>query len=183
MHRSLLVRQVAPAVFLFLGLLAGALLLDALLHRAGWVALGLWLGPIGTALIALSFVYSLRKRKLIQAGPPRAFLEWHQALGWSGAMLVTVHGGVHFYALLPWAALVAMLIVVASGITGGVLLRRALAVVRERSPEAGDDWRDLLDAATVDTMKRWRAVHMPLNAAFLVLALAHIVSAILLRSW
>ncbi|HET9952008.1 MAG TPA: hypothetical protein VFS09_09465 [Candidatus Eisenbacteria bacterium] len=183
MHRSLLVRQVAPAVSLFLGLLAGSLLLDALLHRAGWTALGLWLGPIGTALIALSFLYSLRKRKIIQTGPPRTFLEWHQALGWSGALLVTVHGGVHFYALLPWAALAAMLIVVASGMTGGVLLRRALAVVRERGAETSDDWRLLLDAATVDAMKRWRSVHMPLNAVFLVLSLAHIVSAVLLKSW
>ena len=183
MHRSLLVRQVAPAVILFLGLLAGSLLLDALLHRAGWVALGLWLGPMGTALIALSFLYSLRKRKIIQTGPPRLFLEWHQALGWSGALLVTVHGGVHFHAILPWAALAAMLIVVASGMTGGVLLRRALADVRERSAEAPEEWRLFLDAATVDAMKRWRAVHMPLNAVFLVFALAHVVSAILLRSW
>ena len=188
MHRSLLIRQVVPAVLLFAALLAASIVLDALLHRAGWVALGLWLGPIGAGLIAVSFLYSLRKRKVIGTGSPRVFLEWHQTLGWSGALLVTVHGGIHFSALLPWAALAAMLIVVASGITGGVLLRRALAVLRANSASADpaaapDDFRLLLDAATVDVMKRWRAVHMPLNAVFLVLAVAHVVSAILLRSW
>jgi len=183
MHRSMLVRQVAPAVLLFVSLIAGAILLDALLHRVGWVGLGLWLGPVGTGLIAVSFAYSLRKRKLIPSGSPRVFLDLHQSLGWGGALLVTVHAGIHLNALVPWAALAAMLIVVASGITGGVLLRRALESVRAHPSPGSDEWRTLLDAATVRTMKRWRAVHMPLNAVFLVLAIVHIVSVVLLYSW
>ena len=41
----------------------------------------------------------------------------------------------------------------------------------------------VLDAATVDLMKKWRTVHMPLNAVFVVLALLHILAALWLKPW
>ena len=77
MHRSLLARQVLPAVAGFFGLIGTAILFDFALHQAGLSAIGRYLGPLGTALIALSFVYSLRKRKLITAGQPKRLLELH----------------------------------------------------------------------------------------------------------
>ncbi len=183
MHRSVIVRQVGPAALLLAGLVAAAIAVDAALHYAGLRWVGLYLGPVGTGILALSFLYSLRKRGMIAFGRPRQLLEFHETLGWLGSLLLLVHGGSHFNALLPWFALLAMVVVVASGITGAVLLRRALELVRAGAGEAPDGARLVLDAVTVDIMKKWRTVHMPLNAVFLTLAAIHIVTATLLRSW
>ncbi len=184
MHQSLLTRQVIPAVVGYIGLIAATIICDFVLHKAGLAAIGLYLGPMGTALIALSFFYSLRKRKLISFGQPKRLLELHESLAWTGSLMVLVHSGIHVNAWIPWLALVAMLIVVASGFTGQVLLRRANEVIKARrgSAAAGED-TSVLDAVTVDLMKRWRVVHMPLNAVFLVLLFAHVVSVLLLRHW
>lgn len=183
MHRSLLFRQVAPAVLLLAALIVGAIVVDGVLHvlELGWI--GVWLGPIGTGLLLVSFLYSLRKRKRIAFGQPKQLLELHQSLGWLGSLALLVHGGGHFSALLPWLALVAMVIVAASGMVGAVLLRRALEIMRQEGKPAADTPRGVLDAVTLDLMKRWRAVHMPLNAVFLVLAVLHIAAAILLKPW
>ncbi|MEQ1831589.1 MAG: hypothetical protein ABL977_00935 [Candidatus Eisenbacteria bacterium] len=187
MHRSLIVRQVAPAALLLLGLIAAAIVLDAVLHVVGLDGVGLWLGPIGTGMLVASFGYSLRKRKKITWGQPKRMLELHQALGWFGSLALLVHGGGHFNALLPWLAMVAMVVVAASGMVGAVLLRRALEIVRENAQAAGTPPAEarhaVLDAMTVDLMKKWRVVHMPLNAVFLTLATLHIVVAVLFRSW
>lgn len=182
MHRSLLVRQVLPAGLLLIGLLLAAVAVDAVLHTAGWAAIGLWLGPVGTLLMVVSLLYSLRKRKLITYGQPARLLKWHESLGWFGTVAVLVHGGRHFSALLPWFAMIAMVVVAASGMIGAVLLKQALAAQRAQ-PAEPDSSRALLDALTVDLMKRWRTVHMPLNAVFAVLALLHVVTAIALRAW
>jgi cytochrome b561 len=182
MHRSLLVRQVLPAALMLVGLLLSAVVVDVLLHAAGWSSVGLWLGPAGTLLIVVSLTYSLRKRKLITQGQPARLLKWHETLSWIGTVAVLVHGGRHFSALLPWLALGAMLVVATSGMIGAVLLKQALATVRAE-PAEPDSSRALLDAVTVDLMKRWRTVHMPLNAVFAVLALLHVATALLLRAW
>ena len=180
MHQSLLTRQILPAVLGYLGLFAATIVVDFALHKAGLRAIGLYLGPIGTAFIALSFIYSLRKRKLISFGQPKRLLELHETLSWTGALLVLVHAGVHFNAYIPWLAAAAMLVVVASGLTGQVLLRRATETLKaKRSAPPGGEDTSVLDAATVDIMKRWRVVHMPINAVFLVLMLTHIGSVLL----
>ena len=43
--------------------IAATIVLDYALHRAGLVWIGRYLGPVGTGLIVVSFVYSLRKRR------------------------------------------------------------------------------------------------------------------------
>ncbi len=182
MHRSLLVRQLVPALAGYLALVPAAILCDAALHRLGLGAIGLWFGPAGTLLIAGSFLYSLRKRRLMRMGQPAKLLALHETLGWIGTLLILVHGGVHFSALLPWLALAALLVVVASGFTGSVLLKRASATLREKAT-GGDDSNLVLDAVTLGVMKRWRAVHMPLNAVFLVLALIHFGAVLVFGDW
>lgn len=184
MPQSLLARQVLPAVLGYLGLITATIVVDFALHKAGLRAIGLYLGPIGTALIALSFIYSLRKRKLISTGQPRKLLQLHETLSWTGALLVLVHAGVHVNAYVPWLAAIAMLVVVASGLTGQVLLKRATETLKAKrsAPPVGED-TSILDATTVDIMKRWRVVHMPINAVFLVLMVTHIGSVLLFRHW
>jgi hypothetical protein len=184
MHRSLLVRQVLPAILLYLGLIAATIILDAVLHYAGLVWVGLYLGPVGTLLIALSFVYSLRKRKKIAFGAPKRMLQLHETLSWVGALLVLLHAGVHVNALIPWFAVVAMLVVVASGLTGSVLVKRATEIVKaKRAATEQEEDNTVLDAVTLDIMKKWRMAHMPINAVFLVFFVLHLIGAAVFWHW
>ena len=98
-----------------------------------------------------------------------------------------VHAGVHFNALLGWLAVAAMVVNVASGLTGKHLLehsRRRLTETRPRLREQGlseeeSDERLYWDSLTFDVVKQWRTVHFPITLAFAVLALAHIVAVLL----
>lgn len=174
-------------VALWGALVAAAIALDATLHVLGLAWIGLWLGPIGTTLILASFAYSFRKRGWFERGSPRALLLVHEALAWSGTLLVLVHAGIHVHALLPWLAVVAMLIAVASGLTGEFLLTTARARLSARAQElrnAGLEEATLqkrlqTDALVVRGMETWRVVHLPIAVNFAVLAFLHIVTAVL----
>lgn len=191
METSIFRKQIVPFIGLFAGLILGALFIDWLLHLLGLVWVGRWLGIPGTLLILASFLYSLRKRKKIGFGKPKSLLALHETLTWIGALMILVHAGIHIYAILPWLALIAMLANVASGMVGKYLLdgaRRLLADKREHYQNRGMDEaaieRQLLwDATTVDAMKQWRVVHLPITLAFAVLGLAHILSIFLFWQW
>lgn len=191
MERSLVREEVLPFAALLGSLVVATIIADALLHQLGLVWIGRYLGIPGTIFILLSFFYSLRKRKLISVGKPKTLLNLHQALAWLGALMILVHAGIHVYAILPWLALVAMLVNVISGMTGKYLLdrsRRFLAdkkeayVARGLSGEAIEK-EMFWDATAVDLMKKWRAVHFPITLAFAVLGLAHILSIFLFWQW
>ena len=190
MHRSILRKEVLPFLVMFGSLIAATIIADALLHLFDLVWIGRYLGIPGTILILLSFFYSMRKRKLISFGRPKTLLTLHEALTWLGALMVMVHAGVHVYAILPWLALLAMLVNVGSGMTGKYLLdrsRRHLAEKKTMYEQAltGEALeRELFwDSVTVDAMKKWRAVHFPITLAFGVLALTHILSIFLFWQW
>jgi hypothetical protein len=181
-HAHILTREVLPFLASLLALVALALLFDALLHLLNVVWIGRYLGIPGVLLILGSFGYSLRKRKLIQAGKPADLLRLHERMAWAGSLLVLVHAGIHFNAILGWLAIWAMLINVASGLTGKFLLQRArrrLEEAREAMRRQGLSAEELEDSTywdtlTFDVVKQWRAVHFPIAFAFGVLALAHI---------
>jgi hypothetical protein len=106
-------------------------------------------------------------------------------------LLVLVHAGIHFNAVLAWLAVGAMLINVASGLTGKFLLvrsRRRLEAARQKMREQGLSVEQLAehtywDSLTFDAVKQWRSVHFPITLAFAVLALAHIVAVFLFWGW
>lgn len=187
----LIQREVLPFVASFALLALLALALDGLLHVLDLLWVGRWLGIPGTLLIIGSTAYSLRKRKLIQAGHPAKLLRWHELLAWLGSLLVLVHAGVHFNAILGWLAVWAMLINVGSGLTGKFLLdrsRRRLEEARQRMRARGlpeSELEDQLywDSMTFDAVKQWRVVHFPITLAFAVLASAHIVAIFLFWGW
>ncbi len=112
-------------------------------------------------------------------------------MAWAGSLLVLVHAGIHFNAILGWLAVWAMLINVASGLTGKYLLnrsRRRLEVARQTMRDQGLTKEQLADhtywdSLTFDTVKQWRSVHFPITLAFAVLALAHIIAVFLFWSW
>ena len=191
MRAKLITRQILPSLLAFSALVAGALLIDAALHLLNAVWIGRYLGIPGTLLIILSFGYSLRKRKLISTGHPAQLLRWHERMAWLGSLLVLVHAGIHFNAILGWLAVAAMLVNVGSGLTGKFLLdrsRKKLEEAKQRmhqqgiSPEALDN-KMYWDSLTFDVVKQWRAVHFPITLAFVVLALAHIIAIALFWGW
>jgi hypothetical protein len=172
-------------------LIAAALFIDAILHWLDAVWIGRYLGIPGTLLILGSLGYSLRKRKLLSSGKPAQLLRLHERMAWAGSLLILVHAGVHFNAILGWLAVSAMVINVVSGLTGKFLLQRArrrLEATRQRmrqqglSAEALEE-RMYWDTLTFDVVKEWRVVHYPITLAFAVLATAHIFSVFLFWSW
>ena len=191
MYRTVIVKDIIPFVLLFAALIGGAILIDWFLHLIGQVWVGRYFGILGTALIAASFVYSLRKYNVIRKGSLRALLLWHEYLAWTGSMMILVHGGIHYNALLPWYALVAMMIAVASGLTGKYLLKRSHAAVQNsRHPrESNDadseasDKKLFLDSVTYELMKKWRLVHLPITLFFSLLAFLHILTILIFWRW
>lgn len=191
MRARLISREVLPFYLALLALGVCALLLDALLHVFNAVWIGRYLGIPGTLLIIFSFGFSLRKRKLISVGKPVTLLRWHERMAWAGSLLVLVHAGIHFNAILGWLAVWAMLINVGSGLTGKFLLQRSrkrLDAARSRMQLRGLDREDLdeqlyWDSLTFDAVKQWRAVHYPITLAFTVFAVAHVVSIFLFWGW
>lgn len=184
-------REVVPFYLALLMLGGGALLIDALLHLVNMVWIGRWLGIPGTLLIIGSFGYSLARRKWIRVGSPAGLLKLHERMAWAGSLLVLVHAGIHFNAILAWLTVWAMLINIASGLTGKFLMKRARARLEETrarlqaqglSDEALEQslhW----DTLTFDVVRRWRVVHYPVTLAFAVLALAHILAVLWHWGW
>ncbi len=191
MSGSLVSREVLPFVLALAALAAAALLVDLGLHLADAVWIGRYLGIPGTVLILLSLRYSLRKRKLISTGNPVSLLRRHEWLAWAGSLLVLVHAGIHFNGILAWLAVWAMLVNVASGLTGKYLLarsRRRIEATRQQFRQAGlaaeaVEERLYWDSLTFDVIKQWRLVHVPITLAFAVLALAHILGIFLFWGW
>jgi len=177
---------------LVLGLLAICTLAgDYVLHQLNLVWVGRYLGIPGVILIIISLTYSLRKRKYINSGNPKSLLTFHEFTAWLGSLLVLIHAGIHFNAILPWLATVAMSVNVVSGMVGKLLLDRARSHVQEQRADFQQrglsktevDQAIFWDVVTLDAMTKWRKVHIPIFIIFVVLALGHIVSIFLFWGW
>lgn len=161
-----------------------AIAFDYLLHRFELVSVGRYLGFAGTVVITISFVYSLRKRKIIKSGSPKNLLALHEYLAWIGSIMILVHAGIHFNAVLPWLATLMLLIAVASGLTGKFLLKKANETLKEKRQgliNSGLNTEDadkklFFDSFTVDLMKKWRVVHLPITLILGILTLMHIIT-------
>jgi hypothetical protein len=177
---------------LVLGLLAVATLAgDYLLHQLNLVWVGRYLGIPGTVLIIISLIYSLRKHKIIMTGNPKSLLIFHEFTAWLGSLLVLIHAGIHFNAILPWLATVAMSVNVVSGLVGKLLLNQSRRHVQDEREDL--QLRGLSrieveqalfwDAVTLNAMTKWRKVHIPIFIVFVILALGHIISIFLFWAW
>ena len=177
---------------IILGLLAAITLSsDYFLHLLNLVWIGRYLGIPGTILIIGSLVYSLRKRKYITSGNPKSLLTLHEFMAWLGSLLILIHAGVHFNAILPWLATVAMSVNVVSGMVGKFLLDRSRRYVQEQRQDFQQRGLEQLeveqavfwDAVTLEAMTKWRKIHIPIFIVFAVLALGHIISIFLFWGW
>jgi hypothetical protein len=191
MKNSLWREHILPFTLILALLAAATFAGDYLLHRLNLVWVGRYLGISGSLLIIGSLVYSLRKRKYITSGDPKTLLRMHEFSAWLGSVMVLIHSGIHFNAILPWLATFAMSVNVVSGMVGKILLahaRRHVQGERERfqlrglsKPEVEQSlfW----DAVMLDAMTQWRKVHIPIFVVFAVLALGHILSVFLFWGW
>ena len=191
MKSSLWREHILPFALL-LGLLAGATLVgDYLLHRLNLIWVGRYMGIPGTLLIIGSLYYSLRKRKWVTVGNTKSLLTMHEFGTWLGSLMVLIHAGIHFNAILPWLATVAMGVNVISGMVGKMLLSQARQHVqgeRERFQLRGlskteTEQAVYWDAVALGAMTQWRKVHIPIFIVFAILALGHIFSIFLFWGW
>jgi hypothetical protein len=191
MKSSLWREHVLPFTLL-LGLLAAATLAgDYALHRLNLVWVGRYLGIPGTLLIIGSLYYSARKRKWVTTGDPKSLLKMHEFCAWLGSLMVLIHAGIHFNAILPWLATVAMGVNVISGMVGKILLSKSRQHVQgEREkfqlrglPKVEVEKAVFWDAVALGAMAQWRKVHIPIFIVFTVLALGHIVSIFMFWGW
>ncbi len=184
-------KRIIPFIGSILLLFLATIALDYSLHLLNLVWVGRYLGIVGTVLILFSFLYSLRKRRVIRFGSPKIFLRLHEYLTWIGSLMILVHAGIHGNAVLPWMAVVAMLIVVISGHLGRYILsqvRQDLKVAEREMFKQGFSAEEIdrklfFDALIVKTMENWRAVHLPFVALFATLAILHIIIIILFWNW
>jgi len=191
MERSLVRKEVIPFLVMFGSLILATMITDAVLHLFDLAWVGRWLGIPGVILIVLSFLYSMRKHKLIRFGKPKNLLTLHEILTWAGSLMIFVHAGIHIYTILPWLALAAMLVNIISGMTGQFLLKRSRLFLAEKRniyveqglSEEAIDKKLFWDATTFGLMKKWRAAHLPITLSFAVLGLAHILSIFFFWEW
>jgi hypothetical protein len=191
MKSSLWRAHVMPFTLLLGLLLAATLAGDYLLHRFNLVWVGRYLGIPGTLLIIGSLYYSLRKRKYVQSGDLKSLLKMHEFGTWLGSLMVLIHAGIHFNAILPWLATIAMGVNVISGMVGKMLLKSSREHIQgERDKfqlrgmsKAEVEQAMFWDAVAIDAMAKWRKVHIPIFIVFAVLALGHIFSIFLFWGW
>ncbi|MFZ4059521.1 MAG: hypothetical protein ACOYKE_15360 [Ferruginibacter sp.] len=161
--------------------------IDYVLHYYKLVTAGLYFGIAGTILIIASLAYSARKRKWTLKGSTKKLLVWHEYLSWIGFLLIMVHAGIHFNALLPWLAVLMMCITVGSGLVGKYLLKDANEALKQKKQVLINNGMTAIeaektlfvDALTVDLMKKWRIVHLPITLIFGLLVLIHLFTIIL----
>lgn len=142
-------------------------------HLAGWVGLG---------VISLVFLYSYRKRSTPDRCWPKGWFRVHMAAGVAGPLLILVHAGNHFHALVPILAMLAMGLVVLSGIIGQAVHYLVLRTLHEQRRELAQqglsedeiDARLHLMASQEKVFCFWQYLHAPVTVTFLVLVLLHI---------
>ncbi|MBL4693667.1 MAG: hypothetical protein JKY92_10110 [Magnetovibrio sp.] len=191
MDKSLFRQEILPFLgqfsLLLIGSILGGLVLD--IFQLEWI--GRWLGIAGILLIMVSFLYSLRKRKIITFGNPKFLLKLHEVLTWIGSLFVLVHADLHFNAILPWIAMIGMVLNVLSGMVGQRLLHRSKMHLTEMQKtyrlkgmnKEEIDQEIFWDCVTYDLMAKWRVVHFPISLAFAVITLGHILSILLFWEW
>jgi len=172
-------------------IIVGGFLIEVLLSlQSGWLfghtQTGHVVGWIGLAVILTVFVYPIKKRDGRESGWPKGWFMVHQAAGIVGPLLILIHAGPHFHALVPILALLAMIIVVVSGVIGVAVHRKALRLLNAARRELlsqGLSYEDAEDrlydlASGEETFRIWQMIHTPVVVMFLVLVIAHVLGAL-----
>lgn len=187
MKNGIILKDVFPFLIWFFTMILSTVVLDLILHFFDIVFIGKYLGYLGTFTILISFVYSLKKRKLISFGVPKVLLEYHEYLALAGSIMILVHAGIHIHSILPWLAVFVLIINVASGLVGKYIIKQANQTIKIRKGLLKDSGLSdeeiskavFWDTITMDAMKKWRTIHMPITYLLGLFSLIHIISALL----
>jgi hypothetical protein len=187
MKNGIILKDVFPFIIWFSTMILSTIVLDLILHFFNIVFIGKYLGYLGTFTILISFVYSLKKRKLINFGVPKVLLDYHEYLALAGSIMILVHAGIHIHSILPWLAVFILIINVASGLVGKYIVQQANQTIKSRKGLLKDSGLSdeeiskavFWDTITMDAMKKWRIIHLPITYLLGLFSLIHIISAIL----
>lgn len=187
MKNSIILKDVFPFIFWFSTMIFTTIFLDLILHFFNIIFIGRYLGYLGTFTILISFLYSLKKRKLISFGVPKVLLDYHEYLALAGSIMILVHAGIHIHSILPWLAVFILIINVASGLVGKYIVKQANQTIRTRKgllKDSGFSDEEISkevfwDTITMDAMKKWRKIHLPITYLLGLFSLIHIISVIL----
>lgn len=152
----------------------------------GHTRYGRAVGWLGLAVILLVFVYPYKKRHAVERHWPRGWFRVHMAAGIIGPLLIFVHSGAHYHALVPVLAMSAMVIVTLSGVIGQAVhayVLRTLHDDRRKFQQSGLCDADIETrlhgmASQEEAFRLWQAVHTPMTVAFVVLAVLHVAGAL-----
>ena len=188
---TIITKHFITVIFAAIGLLIVGLLIEELLSIRsgslfGHTQTGHVVGWFGLAVIFSVFIYSVKKRFDSKGRWPKVWFMVHQVAGILGPMLILVHAGSHFHALVPLLTLIVMGIVVVSGVIGVAVHRKALALLNNTRKELvsqglsqADIEEDLYDLVSgEETFRVWQIIHVPMVMLFLALLAAHILGAL-----
>ena len=188
---TIITKRFITVIFAAIALVIMGLLIEELLSIRsgslfGHTQTGHVVGWLGLAVIFSVFVYSVKKRFDRKGGWPKAWFMVHQVAGILGPMLILVHAGSHFHALVPLLTLIFMVIVVVSGVIGVAVHRKALSLLNSTRKElvslglSQADIEDRLYALVSgeETFRVWQIIHVPMVMIFLALLAAHILGAL-----
>ncbi|MBM4133729.1 MAG: hypothetical protein FJ245_08180 [Nitrospira sp.] len=140
------------------------------------------LGWAGLLLMLLVLAYPFRKRHTPGQRWSKSLFQVHIVGGLVGHLLILLHAGAHLHALIPVLAMLAMGLVVVSGIVGQVLHALAFRTMNEQRrlllhqglPEPEVEARLQALAKQEETFRLWQVIHGPLTVTFVALAMLHI---------
>ena len=146
-------------------------------HAVGWA---------GLVVTLLVFVYPIRKRVSPSRPWPRGWFRVHMVAGVLGPLLIFIHSGAHYHAVVPILAMGSMVIVVLSGIVGQLVHAvslRALNEHRHRLQHRGLSEHDVdaelqRMASQEEAFRLWQAIHAPMTLIFLVFTALHVAGAL-----
>lgn len=146
-------------------------------HLVGWA---------GLAAILPVFIYSFKKRFDSKGRWPKAWFMVHQVAGIIGPLLILIHAGPHFHALVPMFSMLAMGIVVVSGLIGVAVHRKAMILLNARRKElvnrevSKEEIEEQLYslASGEETFRIWQMIHAPMALLFMALAALHVLGAL-----
>lgn len=146
-------------------------------HAVGWA---------GLLVTLLVFVYPVRKRLTASRRWPRGWFRVHMAAGILGPLLIFIHSGAHYHAVVPILAMGSMVIVVVSGIVGQVVHAFSLRALNEQRhdllhqglPEGDIEAQLHGMASQEEAFRLWQAIHAPMTVMFLAFTALHVVGAL-----
>ncbi len=146
-------------------------------HVVGWA---------GLAFTLLVFVYPFRKRVGPSRRWPRGWFRVHMVAGVLGPLLIFIHSGAHYHAVVPILAMGSMVIVVVSGIVGQLVHAaslRALNEHRHQLQHQGLSEREVETrlhgmASQEEAFRLWQAIHAPMTLMFLAFTVLHVAGAL-----